>query len=449
MIEQRRDDAVSIWSSAVEAVDPAALVKNSLYRDGDRLVAASRAFDLGKAERVAVVGGGKAGRSMAEAVESVLGKATMKAKRLEGWVNVLNEAAGELHRIVLHGSRPEGSPLPTANGVRGAKKMVELLRSLGPTDLAVCLISGGGSAMMPAPVPGVTLRAKRDVTRQLSERGATIGELNVVRKHLSTVKGGQLARACRAGALVSLIMSDVVGDRLDSVASGPTVPDGSTYADALSVLNKTEVSELAPVEVMEHIARGVRGEIEDTPSALPDSVANVMIGNNETALGRAERAARALGYTVLNLGSYMEGEASEAGGLLVSLARSIKSEGKPVSPPACVLWGGETTVSDVAPRGKGGRNQELVLAAIARCFDGGMDGALIFSASTDGEDGPTDAAGGFADQRSLDSCRALGLRPERFLERNDSYRLLEQAAAQFKSGPTGTNVMDITMILVT
>jgi glycerate-2-kinase len=303
--------------------------------------------------------------------------------------------------------------------------------------------------MMPAPVAGVTFSAKRDVTKLLSERGATIEELNTVRKHLSTVKGGRLAQECNAGLLISLILSDVVGDRLDSIASGPTAPDPTTFMDALSVLNKPEISDLIPHEVMDHIARGVRGEIVDTPSHLPTSVVNLVIGNNATALEKAEMSARKLGYNILNLGSYMEGEAREVGTSLVSLARSIKRDGKPIPPPACILWGGETTVSNVAPRGKGGRNQELVVAAIDHAFDEGMQGIMLFSASTDGEDGPTDAAGGFADEGVVNSCKALGLHPRRFLDRSDSYRFLNRVGGHYKSGPTGTNVMDITLALVT
>jgi glycerate-2-kinase len=385
---------------------------------------------------------------MAEALEATIGPAAMKSKRLEGWVNVLNPQAGKLSRIVLHGSRSPASPWPTANGVRGTGTMVDIMRSLGPDDLAICLLSGGGSAMMPAPAAGVPLSAKKEVTKLLSRRGATIEDLNCVRKHLSKVKGGRLAQARGPGALVSLIISDVVGDRLDIIASGPTVPDKTTYKDALSVLNKFEVSDEAPHQVMDHIARGVRGEVEETPDQLPGTVANLVIGSNSAALSGAEKEARRLGYNVINLGSCVEGEAGEIGKALAGLARGIKDCGRPVAGPACVLWGGETTVSDVEPRGKGGRNQEMVLSALDHLSVAGMDGVLIFSASTDGEDGPTDAAGGFADQSALNVCRSCGLDPRRFLKASNSYRFLDRVGAHFKPGPTGTNVMDISIVLV-
>jgi glycerate-2-kinase len=443
-----RKDARSIWTAGLEAVDPACLVKSALCLDGHYLIAGDHVIDLRKLGRIAVVGAGKACGAMAEALEAVLGKAVMKTKELDGWVNVLDPQAGKLSRIVLHGARSPASPWPTAKGVRGARKMIELMRSLGPDDVAICLLSGGGSAMMPAPATGVPLSAKKEVTKLLSNRGATIEELNCVRKHLSEVKGGRLAQERGPGALVSLIISDVVGDRLEVIASGPTVPDRTTYKDALSVLNKFEIVDEAPHQVMDHIARGVRGEIEDTPDQLPGTVKNLIVGNNFTALTQAESEARRLGYSVLSLGSHMEGEAGEIGKALACVARSIKDHGRPVAAPACVIWGGETTVSDVAPRGKGGRNQHLILSALDHLSTTGMNEILVFSASTDGEDGPTDAAGGFADQSVLNVCRSRGLDPRRFLKTSNSYRFLERVGAHFKPGPTGTNVMDISIVLV-
>lgn len=448
MMQEPRKDAISIWKAGLEAVDPVSLVKNSLCLDGHYLVAGDQAIDLRKLGRIAVVGGGKACRAMAEALEAVIGKAVMKAKQLEGWVNVLDPQAGKLSRIVLHGSRSPSSPWPTAKGVRGTRKMVEMMRSLGPEDLAICLLSGGGSAMMPAPAGGLPLFAKKEVTKLLGKRGATIEEINCVRKHLSEIKGGRLAQERGPGALISLIISDVVGDRLEVIASGPTVPDKTTYTDALSVLNKFEMSDEVSHEVMDYIARGVRGEIEDTPSQLPETVKNQIIGSNSTALSRAEKEARRLGYNVINLGSYMEGEAGEIAKALACVALSIRSHGRPLAAPACVIWGGETTVSDVAPRGKGGRNQQMVLSVLDHFSATGMNGILVFSASADGEDGPTDAAGGFADQSVLNVCRSRGLDPRRYLEASNSYRFLDRVAAHFKPGPTGTNVMDISVVLV-
>ncbi|MFH0778333.1 MAG: DUF4147 domain-containing protein [Candidatus Eisenbacteria bacterium] len=443
-----RRDATIIWYAAVRAVSPGALVGRTVAVEGDRLVAGPHTFDLRKIDRVAVIGAGKAGRPMAEAIESVLGKRLMVAKKLQGWVNVLDEDAGRLSRVVLHGSRQAASPLPTPRGVRGTKAMLNIVRSLGPSDLAICLLSGGGSAMMPAPVPEVPLGAKRQVTGLLSKAGATIGQLNAVRKHLSQVKGGRLAEACLAGTLLCLIISDVVGDRLDTIASGPTVADETTFADALRVFSDLGVSDRVPPEVMNHIRKGVLGRVEDTPKHTSPIVRNLVIGSNAIAIRAAEAKARELGYGVLNLGSYLEGEAKEVGVVLASLALSIKRDGRPLRPPVCLLAGGETTVSRVAPGGKGGRNQELILAAVNHLQERGMDGILMLSGGTDGEDGPTDAAGAIANERTLASVRQLGLVPRHYLERSRSYDFFARAGGHLKTGPTGTNVMDVCVILV-
>jgi glycerate 2-kinase len=448
MVRDLRDDAVSVWRAAVAAVDPRELVEESLLVTGHCLAAGNAAFDLNGIGRIAVVGAGKAGRGMAEGVESALGEEVMKAKDLTGWVNVLKPHAGRLTRIVLHGSRSPGSPQPTSAGVAGTKRMIKILESLGPSDLAICLLSGGGSAMMTDPPRDVPLGAKKAVAKLLSEKGATIGELNTVRKHVSNVKGGRLAERCRAGTLIALIISDVVGDDLEVIASGPTVSDRSTFENALSILNGIGSADLIPREILDHITKGVRGEIPDSPKQLGRGVHNILVGNNRAALAAAEMKSRALGYNVLCLGSFMEGEARQIGIALGSLALSIRKTGRPVAPPACVLWGGETTVSSVVSGGKGGRNQELALGALDRFFDSGMEGFLVFSASTDGEDGPTDAAGGFADGFTLAGSRSAGLVPRSFLERSDSYHFLKRAGGLFISGPTGTNVMDVSLALV-
>jgi glycerate 2-kinase len=288
MVRDLRDDAARIWRAAVDAVDPREMVAKSLHVAGGHLTAGGATFDLRGVRRIAVVGAGKAARGMAEGVESALGEDVMRAKELVGWVNVLKPDAGRLSRIVLHGSRAAGSPLPTSAGVAGTRRMIELLESLGPPDLAICLLSGGGSAMMTAPPRGVPLSAKKAVTKALSERGATIRELNTVRKHVSTVKGGRLAESCGAGAMIVLIVSDVVGDDLESIASGPTVSDRTTFADALSILNGIGAPDLLPREVMDHVTKGVRGEIPDSPKRIGRRIHNIVIGNNAVALAAAE-----------------------------------------------------------------------------------------------------------------------------------------------------------------
>jgi len=444
----RQTDAESIWEAGKSAVDPGRLIRAALSVEGDTLSIGPNAFDLKTIGRIAVVGAGKAGRAMAEAVEDVLGPDLLEAKNVTGSVNVLEEDAGVLSAITLHGSRPRAMPIPTKEGQAGTEKMLEILKSLNESDLAICLLSGGGSAMMPAPVPAVSLAAKQEVTKLLSEAGATITELNTVRKHLSQVKGGRLAEQCSAGKLVSLIISDVVGDRLDTIASGPTAADDTTFEEALRILENPAIRDRVPKEILDYIGRGTRGDVKDTPRSLPGSIVNLVIGSNAIALTASEARARELGYEVLNLGSRIEGESGEVAVVLAALALSIKHEGRPVRPPVCVLAGGETTVSNVAPGGKGGRNQELVLAALDHLSEWEMDGILIWSAGTDGEDGPTDAAGAFADGEVLDAARTRGLAPRRFLEESRSYDFFKEAGGHVITGATGTNVMDVCVILV-
>ncbi|MGB5158881.1 glycerate kinase type-2 family protein [Desulfobacterium sp. N47] len=441
-------DARLIWEAGLGAVDPERLATGAVSVVAGKLIIGAHSFELDAIERIAVVGAGKAGRAMAEAIESILGPELIAEKNLSGIVNVLDKDAGKLSRIVLNGSRPTASAFPTPEGQAGTESMLDIVKSLHDNDLAICLLSGGGSAMMPAPVTGVSIDAKRKVTKLLSEAGATISQLNTVRKHLSRVKGGRLAEQCSAGALVSLIISDVVGDRLDTIASGPTAVDKTSFADALRIVENPAIFDRVPKEVLNHITKGANGAIQETPKSLPPSIINLVLGNNVVALAAAEEQASRLGYNVLNLGSRIEGEAREVAVVLAAIALSIKHESKPLRPPVCILAGGETTVSGVAPGGKGGRNQELVLAALEHLSGWGMDGILIWSAGTDGEDGPTDAAGAFADESIMNAAHRQGLIPQHYLAESRSYDFFGKAAGHIKIGPTGTNVMDICIILV-
>ncbi len=441
-------DASEIWQAALQAVDPTRLVQRAVSVEPGWLRLGQHAYRRHQVRRLAVVGGGKAGRAMAEALENALGEEWLERKAVRGLINVLDEQAGQLSHIVLNGSRPAGAPWPTEAGQAGAETMLRMVASLGPSDLAVCLLSGGASAMMPAPVPGVSLQSKRLATQLLSQKGANIEDLNTVRKHLSQIKGGHLAQRCTAGSLVSLIISDVVGDRLEVVASGPTAPDPTTYSQALAVLVRHGILALAPPEVVNHLQRGARGELPETPKSLPPTVHNVVIGSNRNAVEAASARARQLGYRVLDLGSRLEGEAREAGVWLASLALSIRHEGRPLAPPACVVVGGETTVSAVAPGGKGGRNQELILSGLNHLSRYGMEGILLWSAGTDGEDGPTDAAGAWVDQTVLRAAQERSLELQTFLTHSRSYDFFAAAGGHVRSGPTGTNVMDLSMVLV-
>jgi hydroxypyruvate reductase/glycerate 2-kinase len=405
------------------------------------------------AGRILVVGTGKAGAAMADALEGLL--APFLA-RVEGVVNVPAESVRPLRAIRLHGARAAGSNHPTADGVAGAEQMLNLLARAGPDDICFCLLSGGGSALLPDPVAGVSLEDKQHVTRLLHACGATINEMNTVRKHLSRIKGGQLARAFTGRALYSLIISDVIGDPLDVIASGPTAADPTTFADALQVLRKyglarsksqQDPSQQAPASVLSYLQEGVAGRQTETLKLLPPHVQNIIIGNNARALAAAAMRAEGLGYRVLNLGSFLEGETQQVGLVLAGILRSIQRNRQPVSPPACLLSGGETTVTLSPQHGLGGRNQEFVLAAAGHLGQHGLQRAVVLSGGTDGEDGPTDAAGAVADLHTLQQASALGLDATEFLRRNDAYHFFAATGDLLKTGLTQTNVMDVRVML--
>jgi hydroxypyruvate reductase/glycerate 2-kinase len=438
MARSLTDDALAIWHAAVAAVRPGDLISAHLRHDAGLRGA------VAAARRVLVVGAGKAGAAMSEALEAALGE---HVNKVTGMVNVPADAVRPLKRIVLHAGRPAGSNHPTADGVRGAEKMLALLGSAGPEDVAICLLSGGGSALLPAP-DGVSLGDKQAVTRLLHACGATIREMNAVRKHLSRVKGGRLAEVFRGRALFSLIISDVVGDPLDVIASGPTAPDPSTFADALAVLDRYGLREQAPPAVVEHLVRGAAGALPETPKQPPANVHNVILGNNALALRAAAAKAAGLGYPVLNLGSFVEGETRPVATAMAGVVRGIRADGLPVAAPACVLIGGETTVTLGPDSGKGGRNQEFVLAALCKLGADGMGRVVVLSGGTDGEDGPTDAAGAVADESIWARVRERGLDAAAHLGRHDAYPLFDAVGGLVRTGLTHTNVMDVRVILV-
>jgi hydroxypyruvate reductase/glycerate 2-kinase len=301
---------------------------------------------------------------------------------------------------------------------------------------------------MPAPVPGVSLADKQAITGMLHAAGATIGEMNAVRKHLSQLKGGGIARRFRGRWLVSLIISDVVGDPLDVIASGPTAADQSTFADAMRVLEKYGLLDRAPSTVREYLSAGYDGRQPETLKRLPRHVSNCVIGNNATALAASTRAARQLGYRVLNLSSFIEGDSRQVGVALAGIARGVRDEHEPMAPPACILSGGETTVALGPDPGRGGRNQELVLSALDHLGEAGLREMAILSGGTDGEDGPTDAAGAVADAALARLAARHGLQPAAFLDRHDSYHFFSRAGGLIKTGLTDTNVMDLRVIVI-
>lgn len=422
-----RSDALAIWHSAVAAVQPRPLVTEAV-----------RSLNL--SGRVIVIGCGKAGAEMAAGVGDVISGAV-------GIVNIpftpnpsppVERGAG----IRLHPARPAASNFPTPEGVAGAEEMLRLLASAGPDDTALCLLSGGGSALLPCPVDGVTLESKLAVTKLLHASGATIGEMNCVRKHLSRVKGGRLAEAFRGKRLVSLIISDVVGDPLDVIASGPTAPDPTTFADAKQTLDRYALWDRCPDDVQAHIQKGCDRIIPDTPKSLPANVENRVIGNNTLALTAARRTAEQLGYRVLDLGPFIEGETKHVAAMTAGIVRNIRERNEPLAAPVCILIGGETTVALGSNPGKGGRNQEFTLAVLHHLGRDNMKGVAVLSGGTDGEDGPTDAAGAVADETTVPDGAAEAL------ARHDAYPFFERAGGLIRTGPTGTNVADVRVVLV-
>ena len=424
MNASRRDDALAIWHAAVAAVTPAALLARPLM-DWQPLGSG----------RLLVVGGGKAGAGMATALERLRPDLL---HRLAGSLNVPEGFAETTAKIALNAVRPAGTNTPTEAAVRGSASMVELLASAGPDDEAICLLSGGGSALLPLPVVGVPLEAKLDVTKMLHGCGASIGEMNAVRKHLSRLKGGRLAEGFRGRRMTTFIISDVIGDPLDVIASGPTAPDPTTFADAIGVLERHRLWNDAPPEVRRHLERGRDGLEAETPKSLPDSVVNRIIGNNAVALAAAVHRAEGLGYATFDLGTILDGEAADMARRFAGVVRGHRSNA-----PCCLIAGGETTVSLGPKPGRGGRNQEFVLALWHELADV-RDTVTILSAGTDGEDGPTDTAGAIADARTADA----NLDPQPHLERHDSYGFFDRAGGLIRSGLTGTNVMDVVAVLI-
>lgn len=434
----QRQVAESILKTALAAVDPFRAVENALHRHGSRLMAGDRHYDIAGFRRIFVVGAGKAGAPMSQAVESILGD-----NLTTGLVNVKYGCIAPTSRITINQA---GHPLPDTSGQDGARRIAQILQSAAEDDLVICLISGGGSALLTLPVPGVSLHDLASLTSSLLASGATINEINTVRKHLSQVKGGLLARLACPATVITLILSDVVGNPLDVIASGPTVPDPSTFQDAWNVIGKYGLESTIPTSVETALQEGIRGQRDDTPKPgdpIFAKVNNIIVASNYLAARAAERAAKDLGFATLLISTYLEGEAREVAKVLAGIAKEMKDSGNPLRPPACVIAGGETTVT-IKGTGRGGRNTELALSAAIAIQ--GLAGTMIFSAATDGSDGPTDASGAFAFGDTISRASEIGLNPFAYLQNNDSYNFFARLGDLAISGPTNTNVNDLIFV---
>ncbi|MDM8522697.1 glycerate kinase [Desulfococcaceae bacterium HSG8] len=439
-LAKMREHALSIFQAGLKAVEPGAAIRRYCRPEGETLFIKNIPYDLSRFRKLFLIGAGKASAPMAKALEDMVGE-----KIAGGIVNVKYGHVDELRRVRLSEG---GHPVPDENGEKGAQAIYNLVKQARKDDLILCVISGGGSALLPLPFRGITLKDKQDTANVLLACGATIHEINAIRKHMSVLKGGGLAQAAAPAALVSLILSDVVGDDTDVIASGPTVPDTSTFRDCLAILEKYKIADRVPASVLRHIREGRAGNVPETPkkgARIFDNTQNVIIGNNADAIIAAKQKAETLGYTSLILSSMIEGETKHIAKVHSAIAREVLKTGHPVPAPACILSGGETTVT-ITGKGLGGRNQEFALWAASDIA--GRENIVVFSGGTDGNDGPTDAAGAVADNCTVERARAIGVEPVQFLSNNDSYHFFEKLGDLLITGPTNTNVMDIRIMLV-
>lgn len=435
-----RQQAEAIFRAGLEAVDPVAAIDRHCYRNRATLVAGDNHYDLTRFRNIYVIGAGKAAAPMAAALETIL-----KERLTDGIVTVKYGHSTPLNHIHI---AEAGHPVPDENSVRAAVRILEMAGRAGAEDLVICLISGGASALMPLPAPGISLVEKQAVNRLLLTCGTNIHETNTVRKHLSAIKGGQLAKAAHPATLLSLILSDVVGDDLDVIGSGPTVADTTTFADCGDIIARHHLAEAIPPAVAARIRAGMAGKVAETPKpgeAFFARSRQVVVGSNLEAARAAMARAQAMGFNVLMLSAMITGDTAAAAQLHGAIAREVVRSGLPVPPPACIISGGETTVA-VTGSGTGGRNQEFALHA-ALAIDGAGE-VVILSAGTDGTDGPTDAAGAVVDTETIGRARSLGLDPRGRLAQNDSYPFFKTLGDLLITGPTRTNVMDLRIVLV-
>ncbi len=437
---ERRTLVTRVMQAALAAVEPGEAVRRALKRDGDRLTVADKTYDLTAYDRIVVVGAGKASAPMAAAVEDVLGE------RVAAGLVVVKH--GHTHPVRTIQLREASHPIPDETCVSGTADLVSLLETTGPRDLVIVALSGGGSALMLLPADGISLADMQQTTDLLLRAGATINELNTIRKHLERAKGGGLARLATPSDVLALVLSDVVGNPLDVIASGPTVPDTSTFADSCAILERFGVWDRLPASVAARLSDGRSGKIADTPKPgdrLFDRVQTVVVASNELAAEAGVEQAESEGLSALLLSTYVEGEAREVAKVVAALAREEIARNRPIPRPACLILGGETTVT-VRGTGVGGRNQEIGLAASLKIA--GLDDVIIAALATDGNDGPNDATGALVDGSTVARARALGLDPDAYLANNDAYHFFDGLGDLLITGPTNTNVNDLLFVFV-
>ena len=441
-----KEHLIDIYKSAIRAADPFKAVTQNLRVSGSRMTLEGKDYNLREFNRIVVVGAGKAVAPMARAVEEIFGDSID-----DGIIIVKYGHTRSLRKI----RQIEGShPLPDLNGVRGTKDLIDIVKRADERTLVICLLSGGASSLLVSPMDGIALDDKKEVTELLLKAGATIDELNTVRKHISSVKGGRLAELAHPATLITPVLSDVIGDRLAVIASGPTVPDSTTFKDAIGVLRKYGLEDKIPGRVAKILKDGLEGKIEETPKGCEDffkKARTIIVAGIKEALVAAKEKAESMGFKTEILTSELQGAAREAARDLAARAIEAKNTMKAGDKPRCLLFGGETTVT-VKGGGLGGRNQELALAVAIEIE--GRDGITLLSAGTDGTDGPTNAAGAIVDGGTLSLAKQYGMDAALYLENNDSYHFFKRLdflsgkRHHLMTGPTGTNVMDLQIIAV-
>lgn len=440
-MEKLKKNLNEILNAAIDSVKPSELIRRTVMIEGNQLVIKNNKFPVDSYKNIYLLGAGKASAAMAYEFEKLLGP-----KISSGVVSTKYGHSLPCSRIKVIES---GHPVLDENGLRAGKEMLELAERCGEDDLVICLLSGGGSSLVESLPAEFSLTELQEVFRILLGCGANIEEMNIVRRHLSKIKGGILAEKIFPATCVSLILSDVINDPLEAISGGVTSPDPSTFEDAYNVLNKYNITKSIPERIHTYITNGIKGLIPETVkpgNIIFKNVTNIILGNNKEALKNARDRAVSLGYNTIIYSEDLQGEAREIGKLFASIAKEIHGDGNPVPAPACVLIGGETTVT-IRGKGSGGRNQEVVLAALLEMKNHKFE-YIIASCGTDGTDGPTDAAGAFVSDQIISKSENLKLDPAEYLSTNDSYNFFAKTGGLIITGPTGTNVMDIAVILI-